>query len=123
MALFETTAATSCLYSTVRNISCTEKFFGFLPPHGRRLASGEELTVWGDIQDRMHRMTPQERYRRSLEWCLTNDIIVIVNDPSVHVYDDVLDQTQIIGLTNDVLVLADPCWGDYSSSSEGLPCP
>ena len=68
--LNETPAATECLYSTVRNVTYNRMFFGFLPPHGKLLACGEELTVWGDIQDRMHRLTPQERFRRSYERAL-----------------------------------------------------
>jgi len=52
---------TECLYSTLRNVAPTEKFFGFLPPHGRRLACGEEITVWGVIQHWLTRFTPNER--------------------------------------------------------------
>jgi hypothetical protein len=68
--LNEVPLATECLYSTVRNISLNRMFFGFLPPHGKLLACGEELTVWGNIQDWMHKLTPQERHRRSYERAL-----------------------------------------------------
>jgi len=68
--LNEVPAATECLYSTVRNVTFNRMFFGFLPPHGKLLACGEELTVWGNIQDWMHKLTPQERHRRSFERAL-----------------------------------------------------
>lgn len=126
MALFELDAQVECLYSTVRNISTTERFFGFLPPHGRRLACGEEMTVWGDIQTWLTRFTPNDRARRSLEGALrsTHDIrfphegvLALVKTPAVHLYDATLDVTKIITLANGTFVDTDPCWGDYSSVS------
>jgi len=120
MALNEANPLTTCLYSTVRNIDTTERFFGFLPPHGRRLACGEELSVWGDIQHWLTRFTPNERARRSLEEALTtNAALAIANTPSVHLYDDTLDETQILTLDNASFAAADPCWGAYSSVSIG----
>jgi hypothetical protein len=121
MTLFETPANTECLYSTLRNISLTEKFFGFLPPHGRRLACGEEITVWGDIQHWLTRFTPNDRARRSLEAALGssdmgNDAsIAIVNTPAVHLRDITDETTRILKLDDGKFVYADPCWGSYSS--------
>jgi len=122
MSLLQTPAAVECLYSTVRNIALTEKFFGFLPPHGRRLACGEELTVWGDIQHWLTRFTPNDRARRSLQTALAGDgtysaTLALVKTPSVHLFDAALDNTRIITLNTNSLVLADPCWGAYSSES------
>jgi len=118
MAINSPNAATECLYSTVRNISSTEKFFGFLPPHGRRLACGEELSIWGDIQHYLAKYTPNERGRRSLESALTGDspVMALVNSPAVHLFDSTLDQTQILTLDNGAFAAADPCWNAYSSS-------
>ena len=122
MALFEPNEATACLYSTVRNVATTEKFFGFLPPHGRRLACGEELSVWGHLQNWLTRFTPNDRARRSLEVALTNtlavpNVLALVNTPAVHLYDPTLDNTKILELDNATLAVADPCWGAYSSVS------
>jgi len=117
MSLNAPNTATECLYSTVRNLDSAEKFFGFLPPHGRRLACGEELSVWGDIQHWLTRFTPNERGRRSLEEALDDGTLVLVKSPSVHLFDATLDETQILTLDSNVLVVADPCWGSYSSSS------
>jgi len=125
MALFATPTAAECLYSTVRNIALTEKFFGFLPPHGRRLACGEELTVWGDIQHWLTRFTPNDRARRSLQVALAGDstyakTLALVKTPAVHLFDSTIDETRILTLDNGSAVFADPCWGSYSS--EGLAC-
>jgi len=123
MALLTTPAAVACLYTTVRNIDQAEKYFGFLPPHGRRLACGEELSFFGEISERlMNWGTPNERAKRSLEVALAGDatysqVLVIKKTPSVHLYDTTLDETKILDLDNATLAAADPCWGQYSSSS------
>ncbi len=122
MPLLATSTAVECLYSTVRNIALSEIFFGFLPPHGRRLACGEEMTVWGDIQHWLTRFTPNDRARRSLQVALAGDstysaTLALVNTPSVHLYDAVQDETKILQLNNGSAVFADPCWGSYSSES------
>lgn len=132
MALFEIQPEVECLYSTVRNISTSEKFFGFLPPHGRRLACGEEMTVFGDIQAWLQaRLTPQHRGKRSLEAALSGlapdgttpafavgPVLALVKTPSVHLYNDDLEHTKILYLHDaDTLAVEDPCWGEYNSSS------
>jgi len=118
MAINAPNAATECLYTSVRNIAPTEKFFGFLPPHGRRLACGEELSFWGTIQSWLTRFTPNERGRRSLEEALAgeNPAIAIVKSPAVHLFDETLDETKILTLDGGNFAAADPCWGAYSSS-------
>ena len=40
---------TSCLYSTVKNISGGTKKFGFLPPHGKELDNNIEFTTMGTV--------------------------------------------------------------------------
>jgi len=117
MAINAPVAATECLYSTVRNISTAEKFFGFLPPHGRRLACGEELSFFEDIQSWLYRNTPNERGRRSFEAALTDSVLVLVKTPAVHLFDPTRDETKILTLDNGSFIAADPCWGAYSSVS------
>jgi hypothetical protein len=121
MALFSARAATDCLFSTVRNTDTVEHYFGFLPYHGRRLAAGEELTVWGDVQHHLTRQTPNERGRRALELALDSTDpaggqLVIAKSPSPHLFDLTLDETKILDLANGTLGVIDPCWGAYSSS-------
>lgn len=122
MALFQVPTTAECLYSTVRNVATTTRFFGFLPPHGRRLACGEEVTVFGNIQAWLQRFTPNDRAKRSLQEALTptdgsSRSLVIVNTPAVHLFDATLDITRILVLDNGSFATADPCWGQYSSSS------
>jgi hypothetical protein len=123
MAINAPNAATECLYSTFRNISSAEKFFGFLPPHGRRLACGEEISIFGDIQSWINKYTPNERARRSLEEALAgaNPVIALVKSPAAHLFDAALDETKILTLDSGSFVAADPCWGAYSSS-ETINC-
>jgi len=120
MAINTPNAATECLYSVLRNIGPSEKFFGFFPPHGKRLACGEEIAVWGDFQHWLNtRPTPDERGRRSFEEALAgvNPVLVYVKSPAVHLFDETTDETKILTLNNGSFVAADPCWGTYSSSS------
>jgi hypothetical protein len=117
MAFDAPNAQTACLCTTVRNVDSKEHFFGFLPPHGRRLAAGEELSFPGDIFQHIFRYTPNQRARRSLEAALRDGVMVIVNTPAVHVYDETLDNTKVLVLNAGSLAVADPCWGSYSSQS------
>ncbi len=122
MAINEANPATECLYSTLRNVSPTSKFFGFIPPHGRRLACGEEITVFGHIQHWLMKYTPNERGRRSLEDALhpadgCDPKIAIVKTPAPHLLDTTRDRTQILTLDAGGFVGADPCWGSASSVS------
>ena len=111
-------ALTDCLYTTVRNISATARYFGFLGMRGKRLDPDEECTVWGSLQSWLLRHTPDVRARRSLEEAIAGDVptMVIVKTPAVHLWDTVLYVTKIIALQNSVLLDVDPCWGTYSSS-------
>jgi len=119
MAINAPNAATECLYSTVRNISPAEKYFGFLGHHGKRLACGEQISVWGDLQHWLTRFTPNERARRSLEAALAgaNPVLALVKTPAVHLFDETTNETKILTLNNGSFAAADPCWGEYSSSS------
>lgn len=122
MTLFAPNALCECLYSTLRNMLNREAYFGFLPPHGRRLAAGEEVTVFGDIQHYFARQTPNDRGRRAFEaaLCKADPDIVIVHDPALHLTDLTTDETQVIQLSGGTLSAVDPCWGSYSSSAGGI---
>jgi hypothetical protein len=119
MAINEPDPAANCLYSTVRNISADEHYFGFLPSHGKRLACGEEFSFWGDFQHWLTRMTPNERERRSFEDAIAGEapVLVLVKSPSPHLLDATLDETKIITLNGGSFVAQDPCWGDYRANT------
>lgn len=110
-------ADVECLYTTMRNISGQTLFFGFIPPHGKSMADDEEVSFWGDIYERMTKLTPNDRAEKSLEYALTNCLIEIVKGPAVHLYDTTLATTQILDLDNDTLAAIDPCWACAASPS------
>lgn len=105
----------TCLQTKVRNMSGKEAFFGFLPPHGKRLASGEEYSYFGGV-DTLYSSITKKRHRTALQNAVNNGKIVIVQTPTPHYYDATLDVTKILAVQNSVVNDVDPCWGDYSSS-------
>ena len=126
MAYNQVTAASKCLYSSVRNVLSRSAYFGFLPPHGRRLAAGEEITIFGDIQSHLNKGTPNGRGRRSLETALSisasgGEKLAITRSPSVYLVDATTAETKVIALNDGSFATADPCWGSYSSHALSGP--
>jgi len=109
---------TSCLYSTVKNTSGKRLTFGFLPPHGRTLAAGEEFTVFGDITQAVirHERTEGRRNIVALEKALVTNKLEIISTPAVVLKDDSNPgSTKTLRLRNGVLGVQDPCWNTSSS--------
>ena len=110
-----------CLYTTVMNPSTTEeRTFSFLPPHGRKMLPGEQLTVAGNLVDRLASKTSSRQFQ-AMERALAGGFIVIVSTPAVFlsnnppepVYpNDVaeLPTSQMLDGTDGALGLTDPCW-------------
>jgi len=112
---------TSCLYSTIKNVSGGSKIFGFLPPHGRTLANNEEFTVFGDIRQNLGGNRGAERsvHRRdnaAFEAAVDNGDLDIINTPSPILQDTATGLPKMIQLTSGSLSAVDPCW--YNSLSE-----
>ena len=106
---------TSCLYSTVKNISGGAKIFGFLPPHGRELASAEEFTVFGDIRQNLGGNRGSERsvHRRdnaAFEAAVEAGDLEIVSTPSPILEDVTLEIPKMLKLDSGTLSTVDPCW-------------
>ncbi len=109
------TMDTSCLYSTVKNISGVAKVFGFLPPHGRTLAIDEEFTVFGDIRQAMggNRGTERSVARRdnaAFEHAIESGDLEILNTPSPILQDVSTELPKMLQLDSGVLSTVDPCW-------------
>ena len=100
----------SCLYTTLRNISGGTLRFGFIPPHGKELADNEEVLVLGDFYDRLAMADHRERSRASFEAALENNLITVIRTPEPVFYDMLLDVTRMAKLSNNTVVLDDPCW-------------
>lgn len=111
---------TSCLYSTVKNVSGVAKTFGFLPPHGRTLANNEEFTVFGDIRQNLGgnqggERSVQRRANAAFEAAVESGDLEILNTPSPILQDTVTDAPKMLQLASGSLSTVDPCW--YNSES------
>ena len=111
---------TRCLYSTVKNTSDKIKTFGFLPPHGKKLAVNEEYTVFGDIKQAVIRGERTEGRRNiiAFERALQRGDMTILNTPNVILEDDSNPGAapQMLRLRNGTLGLADVCWSGSTSA-------
>jgi hypothetical protein len=106
---------TSCLYSTVKNVSGVRKIFGFLPPHGRTLDVDEEFTVFGDIRQGLGGNRGAERsvHRRdnaAFEAAVEGGDLEIINTPSPIMEDVDTGSPKMLQLASGVLSSVDPCW-------------
>jgi hypothetical protein len=94
------------LLTTLKNTSGVEARFGYIPPHGRKLAPNETITVFGNIVDRIAKRS--ERYVRALQRDLERGDITILSTPS-----PVFDQGGAPKIINDAagtLGVVDPSW-------------
>jgi len=90
------------LYTTIKNTSGSRKKFGFLPPHGRELAAGEEYTIFGSIHDAVcgaDRATAR-RNMLALERALTQGDLTIVHTPSIVLESQVASEEPKVAVLN-----------------------
>lgn len=104
--------STACLYTVVKNISGEERFFGFLPNHGRRLEADETMMVPGDLTTLMQR-DPQrgERNFRAFEAALGSEI-EIVRSPALFLQNLDSDDTVMFQVDGGGVEFNDPCYVD-----------
>lgn len=112
---------TACLYSTVKNASGREMVFGFLPPHGRRLAINEEFTVFGDIKQAIIRYERTEA-RRSIiafEQAIIRGDLEIISTAAIILEDDSNPgSSKALKLTNGTLGTKAVCWNTSTSNEQ-----
>lgn len=102
---------TTCLYSTVQNISGSAKTFGFLPPHGRTLDDQEEMTVIGPITEAITRgRQASERMLQSFVNAVEDGYLLIKSTNVPILYDEALDVVKMLRLNNGSLGTHDACW-------------
>lgn len=106
---------TSCLYSTVKNVSGSSKIFGFLPPHGRTLANNEEFTVFGDIRQNLGgnqgaERSVQRRANAAFEAAVEAGDLEILHTASPIYQDNVTNLPKMIVVGNAAIAVVDPCW-------------
>jgi hypothetical protein len=107
--------ATTCLNTTVVNISGEARYFDFLPPYGLTLAADEEFSAPGDIIEwlrRRPRPASIEALQLSLNNCLENELIAIKSSPSLFVWDPTPGETKEVAIAGEdgTLTLEDPCY-------------
>ena len=101
----------SCLVTTLKNASGQEKFFGFIPPHGKRLDADEEINVFGDIKEAVNRGDRfGNRNMQALLDALDRGDIEIISTPLPIAFDETLQVSKVMGIDNGALYLSDPCW-------------
>ena len=108
------TMDTTCLYSTVKNISGGTRKFGYLPPHGRELADDEEFTVFGNILEAVSRgeRATDRRHHQGLEDSIESGHLEIRQTPSPILEDLTLQVPKLFKLDSGTLSTVDPCWTD-----------
>jgi len=106
---------TSALYTTVRNTSGGVAKLGFIPPHGKSLANNADVTVFGDIWDRMTKGGRlNERARASFEAALLSGDIEVIKSPALLVQDSSTLEVKQVSLTGGTLGVSDPSWRSFS---------
>lgn len=104
---------TTCLFSTVKNISGITMNFPFLPPHGKKLTNNETVTVFGSVLEAISRSNDRfgGRDQNGLLSALERDWLEIQSTPAPILLDEIVaNQVKTIGLNNGSLVVNDPCW-------------
>lgn len=71
----------NALNTTIRNTSGATAFFGFLPPHGKRLANNADYVFYGSPENFWASAT-RKRQRISLTTALDAGDITIISDPA-----------------------------------------
>jgi methionine-rich copper-binding protein CopC len=80
-------AITAPLYTTVKNVTDKERFYGYLGKHGRTLAAGAEYTIFGHIQHSLGHGEIVERKRDAILRDLDAKKLAILETPQVVVYE------------------------------------
>lgn len=100
---------TGCLYSKVKNISGAPMYFAYLPPHGRRLAAGQVLTIFGNILE----IVARSQHRGALEAMerdVANRRLEIVQLPTPIIADSADGTPAVLKVTGAAVAAVAPCW-------------
>jgi hypothetical protein len=93
------------LYTTILNSSGAEAVFSFIPPHGKRMAANEQLTVAGNIIERLAGKTSKRQFQ-ALERAVSAGKLTIVSTPGVFVYNGT--KPQVVSGGAGTLGMVDP---------------
>ena len=106
------------LFTTVKNPLTTERTYGYLGAHGKKLAAGAEFTQIGDLVDVL---TGDKRYKTRATDALQRDLtnsngpkIEIIKTPPPILKDDTTGAIKVLDLNSSTLGVVDPSWGAYT---------
>jgi len=116
-------ANTACLFTKVKNISGKTRTFGYLGPHGKELAANETYLHRGNLITQLGALRSSRKFealQRSLD---ERGSLEVISTPSIHLYDETADRTQVLALDDGELGMTDPCWASEGSSDfiDGSP--
>jgi hypothetical protein len=100
------------LYTTVKNTSGSARVFGFLGPHGKRLAANETYTVPGDLVATLGNSgRGGQRQFKALEKALETNKIDILSSPAVYLLDADDNSVDQLRVNDDTLGTVTPPTG------------
>lgn len=107
---------TSCLGTTIKNVSGAPLRCSFLPPHGLVLDEDEEVTLAGDL---LHAITrgryAAQRQIRGLISALEQGLLQIVSSQATILQDKDTDESQMLVLDGGTLDVEEPCFANSVS--------
>lgn len=106
--------ASCCHKSTVKNVSGAAANCAFLPNHGKELAANEEVSYDGDIRAVI--LAKNKRLYDSFVAALDDGVIDLLHTPNPILYDHTLNEPKMLTVTNEAVVVADPCWIEAADS-------
>lgn len=100
--------AVNGLYTTVKNTSGSERVFGFLGTHGKRLANNETYTVRGDLVATLGAKKSSRQFK-ALEKCLEDGDLVL-SSPALYLNE--ADSYYQVSVSEDGVALGSPVGWD-----------
>ena len=111
--------STSCLVSTVKNVSGGDLLVASWYPHGKTFAADEEASLTGNVLEAMARMGGHKSTRvlDAFVALLTSAKLTIKKTPTPIFYDATADRVAGLNMVNNALFMLDPCWGSTAYTS------
>jgi hypothetical protein len=110
------------LQTTIRNISGSGRFFGYIPPHGKFLNDDQTYTFDGNIFTLLAGIRNKRKFTALLKdlGVTVNGVtltpaVSILQTPGAILYDATLHTSKLLGIANGAVVLVDPSWAAESS--------
>lgn len=105
---------TTCLYTTLKNVSGKRLVCSFLPPHGRVLLPNETVSILGDAVTAIGRGDPRANraHLDAFVAAVTRKDLVVVQTPTPVFVDTVTHASKVPYVHSGALGVADPCFAN-----------